>query len=539
MIFHSLARSVGRLALLVLVFAGFSSAAHAEWWRAETAHFIIYSQDKKSGTEEFATQLERFDNALRTLQNLPVVPAKPLSKANKVTIFRTGDVGDIAYIAGAPESGVAGFYIPRAGAAVAFTPVKEGVRDVRSFSERERDARTELDPRSILQHEYVHHFMLQTFPATYPDWYIEAFAELYGTVALNPDGSFHLGNPPQYRAAQIYQLPDVPLKDLFDQNHKRDGLDQYQFYGYGWLLAHYLNFEPSRQGQLLAYLKALDRGEDGLTAARSAFGDLNQLTREVRSYKSKARSGNFPGFDVKPVNYTPPTVEIRKLTEAETAVMGEFMRSKRGVNRKQARGVAGDIDSKARRYSDSLFVQLAASEAFLDARRFAEADAAADRALAIDPNSTDALIFKGMIAIEQGKDGDKARFAAARAPLLKATNLDPQDPRPLILYYESFRKAGEAAPEDAIVGLEQTFETAAFDAEYRMILARQLLIEGKGPLARNVLAPVAYSFHGDQEKNKLRAVVDLIKENKVPEARAKIDAIFKEAEDKEKKEKEG
>jgi len=53
------------LALLVLLLP---ATARAEWWRAETDHFIIYSEDKKASTEQFAVELERFDNALRTLQ---------------------------------------------------------------------------------------------------------------------------------------------------------------------------------------------------------------------------------------------------------------------------------------------------------------------------------------------------------------------------------------------------------------------------------------------------------------------------------------
>lgn len=516
--------------LLALVLVLLPAAARAEWWRAETDHFIIYSQDKKASTQQFAVELERFDNALRTLQNLPLRPAKPLSTANKVTIFRTGTTSDIAMLAGAPGSGIAGFYIPRAGAAVAFTPVSAERRDQRSIGERE-DSRTTLDPRSILQHEYVHHFMLQTFSATYPDWYVEAFAELYGTIALNPDGSFRVGAPPQYRAAQVYQLPDIPLIQLFDQNHKRDDLQRIQFYGYGWLLAHYLSFEPKRKGQLRAYLTGLARGEDGLATARKAFGDLGQLAKEVRAYKTRS----FPGLSVTPTKYTPPTASLRLLPEAEAAVIGEHMRSRRGVDKKTRGGVANDIAPKARRYPDSIFVQLAASEAFLDARRYDEADAAADRALAINAESTEALILKGMISLERAKAGDKTRFAAARAPLAKATRLDPQDPRPFILYYESYNKAGEKVPELAVTGLEQVFPQAAFDDGYRQIVARQLLIDGNGADARTVLAPIAYNFHGNQKNNKVRPILDLIAAGKLPEARAKLDEIFRKAEEETKK----
>ena len=514
------------LLLFAALFALLPAAARAEWWRAETGHFIIYSQDDKAATQEFAVQLERFDNAMRALQNLPLRPAKPLSPANKVTIFRLGTIRDIALLAGAPGSGVAGFYIPRAGAAVAFTPARAEARDIRSINNRESDPRTELDPRSILQHEYVHHFMLQTFPATYPDWYVEAFAELYGTIVLNSDGSFKVGSPPQYRAEQVYDLPDVPLKELFDQNDKRDGVQRIQFYGYGWLLAHYLSFEPSRKGQLRDYLKALGRGEDGLAAARKAFGDLGTLTKEVSAYKTR----NFPAFAVKPANYVAPAVELRQLNEAEAAAMGEYMRSKRGVNLKQARAVADDVAPKARRYANSLFVQLAAAEAFYDARRLDEADAAATRALALQPNSSEAWLYKGMIALEQAEAGDKSRFAAARTALVKATRLDTQDPRAFILYYESFGAAGEPAPANAVAGLEQVFDFAASDRDYRLTLARQLLAEGEGPAAKEVLGPIAYRFHGDQKDNMVRTVIDLIRADKVPEARTKLDEIFKKAE---------
>jgi tetratricopeptide (TPR) repeat protein len=520
-----------RTLLLALALSAPTAAHAADWWRAETAHFIIYSEDDESDTRAFATELERFDNALRTLQGRPVRPPEPLSDANKVTIFRTGDTDDIAYLAGAPESGIAGFYIPRAGGAVAFTPARrDGVR-AGAIGSWTRDRRTDLDPRSVLQHEYTHHFMLQTFPATYPDWYVEAFAEFNATITFDEDGSFHVGNPPQYRSAQIAQLPDIPLDKLFDQNAKRRAIDHIQFYGYGWLLLHYLTFEPTRRGQLLTYLKALGRGEDGLTAARAAFGDLDKLAREVRAYKHVARSGKFPGFDVRPAGYTPPTVQLRALSEAETAVIGERMRSQRGVDRHEARDVANDIEDDARRYTDSLFVQIEAAEAFCDARRFAEANAAADRALTLDPDSTEALIQKASIAIGQGENGDKAGFAAARPILIKATRLDPQDPRPYILYYRSFTKAGEAPPKDAVAGLKQTFGTAASDRDYRMLLARELLIEGDGPSARIVLLPIAYSFHGaGDEKTTLRPVIDLIEARKLSEARAKIDEIFSEAE---------
>jgi hypothetical protein len=64
-----------------------------------------------------------------------------------------------------------------------------------------------------------------------------------------------------------------------------------------------------------------------------------------------------------------------------------------------------------------------------------------------------------------------------------------------------------------------------------MVLARQLLNENKGKLARQVLSPIAFNAHGDDDENKLRATVELIDEDKLDEARAKLAEQFKEAED--------
>lgn len=529
-----LGRIRNTLAATAAIAALAASPAHAEWWKAETDHFIIYSEDSREDTEEFARELERFDNALRTIQALPIKPEEELSDANKVTIFREGRVSGIAKLAGAPGSGIAGFYIPRAGAPVAFTPVQENIADIRSIRQRARNTEAEMDPRSILQHEYVHHFMLQTFPATYPDWYIEAFAELYATIELYEDGTFHLGNPPQYRSFQIYNLRSFPLKQMFDQNHERSGLDRLQFYGTGWMVAHYLSFNPERRPQLFQYLKAIGEGQDGLTAAKAAFGDLDKLQDEVDAYKREAKLGKLPGFDIKPADYVAPAVAMRELTAAEESVINLYMRSKRGVDRKDAKEVASGIEAKAAEYPESLFVQLAAAEAFVDARRYDDADRAVDRALALDPNSSQAWLFKAksIMGRAEYEAKDMAMYSDARAPLAKATELDPQNPEPLILYYETYRRAGEAPSENAIIALESVFESAAFDAAYRMILARQLLIELKGPLAKTVLAPIAFSFHGDQENNKLGQVIDLIDEQKNEEARDKLIEIMDEAEQK-------
>ena len=188
---------------MALALAGAPMSAHAEWWEARTDHFVIVSEGSERDTTEFSRELERFDNALRVLQNMPVGEAVPDSA--KVTVYRFGRTSDIGELAG--SYGVAGFYIARAARPVAFTPAKED----RRVSMQRVDSRTALNPQVVLFHEYTHHFMLRNFNGAYPSWYVEGFAELNSTIKLHDDGSFQVGAPANHRSAELFQMTQMPV----------------------------------------------------------------------------------------------------------------------------------------------------------------------------------------------------------------------------------------------------------------------------------------------------------------------------------------
>lgn len=469
-----------------------TSAANAEWYEARTNHFIIYSQSKRADTIAFAERLERYDNALRVLQRLPANVAAP--DPAKVVIFRFGDNRDIGELAG--SRGVAGFYIPRAAYAVAFTPIDE----YRPTGTAERtESRSQLTAGVVLFHEYTHHFMLRSFPATYPGWYIEGFAEVNSTIELRPDGSFVVGKPANHRSFELFQMQPLHVRKLLDPAYKYQSIEEtVQKYSVGWLLSHYLSFHKPRAGQLASYLKMMGEGKGGLVAAETAFGDLNQLNNELQKYKTT----NLPALEVIPPGYALPTVRVRLLDPSEEKYMRQRILLSRGVTRSEAQRISGGLNDAAAQDTRNLPLQLLAAEASLDSLNFASATLAADRALAIDPNSIEALIFKARALIEN-KEGKVDRFPAARKLLVQARSLDKDDPRPLIHYYLSYRLAPERPIADvALFALDDAYELARHDRYYRLILTRQLLEENRLIPAAQVLAPIAYAYDGrDPEKN--------------------------------------
>jgi tetratricopeptide (TPR) repeat protein len=515
------------LPLLALLLA---TPAHAEWWEARTDHFVVYSESSEADAKEFAFKLERFDGALRSMQSVKFRPIT--SDAERVTVFRSGSIDDIGRLAGAP--GVAGFYRPQLGGSVAFTPSKKPRPGVRSLNPR--DPRTDLDPQSVLFNEYAPTFMFQSFPGAYPGWYVEGFAETAATIVLKDDGSFHVGNPPQYRSDDIfYGMMTVDAESLLTLSDKPTFEDFYGQYTIGWLLNHYLTFGNTRPGQLMTYLRLIKEGADSATAARQAFGDLKKLDRELLKYRN---SGKLGGADVRPGNYAPPTVTMRRMRPDEEAIMSVRMRSKAGVNAKEAKDVAADARAIGARFPNSYIVQRALAEAEFDASNLDAAERAADAAIAADPNGSEALLYKGLVYLERGKK-DKAKLVAARPWFKKAYEADTFNPAPLFFSYMSFYYSGQPIPEAAIIGLERTYEMARYDPAVSLVLGRQLLSEKKGELARSVLIPFALAPHVSKFNKTLREVTDLIKENKVDDAYTKLAAELKKQEDEAEKAKKG
>lgn len=495
------------LAAIAALFLALPAQAQT-WWKAETAHFIIKSRDGEAETREFAAQVERFDRGLRFLNGMDENHVEE-SRANKPIIYRFGDYNDMARMAGAPGSGIAGFFISRAGRSVSFVPT----RGFTTNNSRERRGPVRDNPNEVLFHEYTHYFMMQHYPAAYPRWYSEGYAEMLSTMRFLDGGAFHLGDAPQSRAYQVFQMQDFRLHEMLDSNHRLSGRDALQHYGTGWLLTHYLSFNIEREQSLRQYLVALGNGADSLTTAQDMFGDLRELERTLDRYKR----GDLPGYTVRPNNVAEPAVTTRRLAEDEVALINHEMRLQAGVSRNDARGVANSLRSITERFPQSSAAFRWLAEAEYDAKNYAASEQAAARAVELDPANVDALIYRAMAAIELAEQ-DPAYIAAARQHLSAAVELDDADPRAMILYYETwFDETQGQPPEHAIIALEQALDHAGSDASYRLMLGRQLVMEERFNDARIVMLPSLYQGHSiepeDEDDPTPQGVLDALAAN--------------------------
>ena len=136
--------------LVALMLAG---PAAAEWRRAESDRFIVYSQGSEGALRRYVRSLEIFDYTLRRRMNLPIGEAP----ARKLPIYLVSGRNGLVQINPRVGENVAGQYFP----------VGEDIFAA-AFSDSDQD---------YLLHEYFHHFSFEAGAADLPGWLVEGLAE--------------------------------------------------------------------------------------------------------------------------------------------------------------------------------------------------------------------------------------------------------------------------------------------------------------------------------------------------------------------------
>lgn len=386
------------VSLLLLLFG--ASAAQAAWHRAESDNFIFYSDAEADSLRDFAVRLERFDRVLRQVSNVRSPPSP-----TKLRIFLVENEGDVrAFIPGF-SYGIGGFYQP-----VMRGPYAVAPRESVGFGTYSATG------ENVLFHEYAHHFMYQYFPASYPTWYVEGFAEFYSTVRFREDGMVEIGLPVVLRAPELRYGDWVPVRQML----MNEDYPSSMVYAEGWLLTHLAAFNREVGALLTQYLNAMRDGKTGGEAYELSFGAHRPgIYTELREYWARRR---FPGLAIElSVEVDPNSVRMTVLSEQEAAVARLYaMLEDRGLGASRA---------AIRDWPDDPGAHAELARAELADENFPAAIAAADAALALDDGHVDALIIKARALIEAMKAANATsadpRWTEARALAARANRANP------------------------------------------------------------------------------------------------------------------
>jgi tetratricopeptide (TPR) repeat protein len=157
------------------------------------------------------------------------------------------------------------------------------------------------------------------------------------------------------------------------------------------------------------------------------------------------------------------------------------------------------IRETAARYPSDPFAWYFLSEAEHASGNHIEAEAAVTRLLSLQPSHVRGAVLRSLLLSEGAAslpEGQRAaRFAEARALALRANKADPNEPRALVAYYQSFNLAGRVPPAEAIDALIGAMGTLPRDTHVRQLVVDRLVAQGKFRAAITALTPIASDPH--------------------------------------------
>jgi tetratricopeptide (TPR) repeat protein len=482
--------------LIVWITLFCSLPAHAEWRVAQTPHYTIYSEGSEKALRDYAVKVENFSAVLR--HRLGAVDDPDLTK---LTIFMLPSMASVEKLA--KTKNLAGFYATRPGGPYAVTHRDTDSVLGQSFAD------------STLFHELGHHFMFRYAPGAYPAWLTEGFAEFYATVSFDKAGIPKVGAPPYARAYDLLETKAIPIEKLLSGSPNFRVTDEVgSFYARSWVLTHYLLLPKDREGQLTRYLQAMQAGSASLDAAKSAFGDLTKLDRDIDGYIKQKKISILAYKKAFPV---PQGITISALSPAAGAFVPLHLSSFRMHHIEHAEVQVKALQAALKQYPGEADGWRLLAEAELLAENYASAETAADAALKIDPKLPRALLAKGWAKLQKAdaQTADRPEdWKAARVWIVRANKETPNDPLILTRYFESFKIEGSPLPKSAGDGLRRAFTLSPEEPNLRIMLALHLSDEKKFDEAITVITPLVYGAHQDETSGGAAALLARFKRGK-------------------------
>ena len=521
----------------------------SRWRRAETPHVVVFSQNDELELRETAHNLEKLHFLLSTLFGRVDAPDETI----KIAVTMIGDAGEFGQLRLTDLRWQYGpfphkfektlYYDPREEGPVLAT-TRDGVNlvlrpsvgratsrncdgdDDSSLPERVdviyRTSQGELvvdveatlaqmrvnelafcqSAESRLYAGFAQNYLMTYFPAAYPRWFLQGFGEIFATMKAGEDFVEYGHLPAGFFQVMEHYGKSYPVIDVLEGRYL-SGKGRPWTPHHAWRLVHLLYFSSEWKPRLHAYLAAVARGADPKSAA-SAFGDPAELQSALSEYRGRKLRGfdrmSFPAERA-------PKPDIRQMTQAEAGLIRGRLElgarievpaeegGERSTALERRSAWLERLRGNAAQFPKLTEHQLLLAEAECRSGNPQECLAAAERAIAQSPGETTALVWKGMALVQLAMRAPaverQGRLNQARKIIAQANRRDPEGVLPLIAFYDSFARAGESAPDNAVEGLFKVVHSSPAAPASRLKLGEQLIKRDLEDAARTTLLPVA------------------------------------------------
>ena len=474
---------------LVLGLIALPGRAQADWLRAESPRFVVYSDGDQRTLRAYVQQLETFDSMLRARHGLDPagVPAR------KLPIYLVWGEEGLRSIRPDLGENTAGVY-------------------VRSNSDIFAVAIRDREDDDTLMHEYVHHFMLANFPSGYPGWLVEGYAEYYMTTDISPRRIYVGRHAPGRTDTLNYFRRWLPWDQVLSQGPSawEDPEARSLYYAQAWLLTHYMLSDPNRMAQLRNYVRRLNQGATSPEAFTETTGlSMDQVEATLRAYMR----GGMPYMELSPDEAPPATVTITQLPASADDLLLDAQHLRSWVAEGRGPALLARVRERAAGHPADPFAQLVLARGELMLGDAAVADAILDRVLEADPANVEALQLKAELLMNQGEANPDQRaslFGRARAFLARAYEADPTSFQTLYALARSRTIAPDYPTENDLETWLAANELAPQLESIRLEGAYALIQAGEFGHALSLLSPLVNDPHSPEASAAARSLIGQI-----------------------------
>lgn len=471
-------------ATVMLAVMSLAGPAAAEWRRAESERFIVYSESNERELRTYVQKLETFDYIVRLRLGLPTEPPP-----RKFPVYLLRNRAQLLQVLPGAAEHLAGVYIPRQD-------------DIFALSMAEGD--------HTLLHEYFHHLSIATGGlVAYPGWLIEGLAEYYATAVVTPT-RVTLGGYEDNTAYWLSQTRWLSLEALLTERPSVINTTEVAptYYPVAWLLTHWFMNDDTRRPMLAAYVRDVSSGGDPVEAMQRATGmDLAALRTELRGYMRDRITLTRYTFQRPPAEITITTMPA---SANDLLLLGQ--RLKDGVSDEDKDATLAAVRTAAARYPNDALALLQLGRAELDLGDKAVGEATLTRLLELEPDNVGALQLLAAERMNQARDLDYteslAKIREARAFLARAYQADPHHFYTLEMLASSRQWSQTYPNENDLLTWDQAFSLAPQLPNLRFGYASALMQAEHYDEAIALMRPIANAPHNDGQAEAAQAMID-------------------------------
>jgi tetratricopeptide (TPR) repeat protein len=290
------------LSLFCLTLPTLASEPTEHWLEVQSPHFVVLTDSNDKQARRIAGQFEQMRSVFHML-----MPNATADTGSPIVVLALKDrkgfqsLEPAAYLAKG-QLDLAGFFLR--------VPDKNYIL-LRLDAEGEH-------PFATVYHEYTHLMMSKAI--WMPLWLNEGLAEFYQNTDIH-DKDVLLGQASPNDILYLRQNRLLPLNTLLLVDHSSPYYHDEQkgsvFYAESWALTHFIEVNDAQKNttRLQDYARFMIKGEDPVTAAQHAFGDLKLLQQSLEGYINQ---GSFTMFRMnKAVTVDAASYQVRPVSGPE------------------------------------------------------------------------------------------------------------------------------------------------------------------------------------------------------------------------------